>query len=238
LGYRVVAPLARRVIGRLDACVAVSEAARDTLLAVLGHDPGCVVLWNGVDVERFARAEPWPQERPSIVFAGRHEPRKGLAVLLEAFAAVPGEVSLVVVGAGPLGDSLRRVAAADRRVEWCGALSDADLARRLAAASLFVAPSLGGESFGLVLLEAMAASTAVIASDLPGYRLAAGDAACFVPPADPAALAGAIRGLLADDHRRAELVAAGSALVAQRSLRRLASWYQGRYRQLAGGLTA
>jgi phosphatidylinositol alpha-mannosyltransferase len=195
-----------------------------------------VVWWNGVDVDRFARALPWPQERPSILFAGRHEPRKGLGVLLEAFAAVQADVSLVVVGDGPLSDSLRRVGATDRRVEWCGALSDGDLARRLAAASVFVAPSLGGESFGLVLLEAMAASAAVIASDLPGYRLAVGDAACYVPPGDPAALADAIDRLLADEGRRVELVAAGQALVVERSLRRLASWYQGRYRQLAGGV--
>ncbi|HTW99792.1 MAG TPA: glycosyltransferase family 4 protein, partial [Acidimicrobiales bacterium] len=221
-------------IGHIDTCVAVSEPARDTLISVLGHDPGCVVLWNGVDVDRFSRAAPWPQDRPSIVFAGRHEPRKGLGILLEAFADVPGEVSLVVVGSGPLSDSLRRVAARDGRVEWCGALSDGDLARRLAAASIFVAPSLGGESFGLVLLEAMAASAAVIASDLPGYRLAVGDAASFVPPGDPAMLAEALRTLLADEPRRAALVAAGHALVAERSFRRLASWYQGRYRQLAG----
>lgn len=238
VGYRSLAPLARRVARRLDGCVAVSELARDTLAAVLGRDPGCEVVWNGVDVERFARAEPWPGEQPTVLFASRHEQRKGLDVLLDAFAEVRGEVRLVVASDGPLTERLRRRSAEDRRVEWCGALSDSDLARRFAAASLFVAPSRGGESFGLVLLEAMAAGAAVVATDLPGYRLAAGDAARYVPVDDAAALADAMSDLLGDEVQRAVLVEAGRARAMSRSFRRLASYYQGRYRQLAAPVSA
>jgi phosphatidylinositol alpha-mannosyltransferase len=235
LGYRAVAPLARRVAGGLDCCAAVSEPARDTLAAVLRRDPGCELVWNGVDVDRFARAEPWPEQRPSVLFASRHEHRKGLDVLLEAFVAVPGDARLVVVSSGPQTDRLRRRSHGDPRIEWCGVVSDDELARRLAAATVFVAPSRGGESFGLVLLEAMAAGAAVVASDLPGYRLAAGDAACYVPPGEPDPLAKAISELLADDHRRAVLIEAGRSLVVERSYRRLAAWYRARYRQVTAG---
>ncbi len=233
IGYRAAAPVARRVVRRLDACTAVSEPAGDTLAAVLGRDPGCDVVWNGVDLDRFARAQPWPGERQSVLFVGRHERRKGLDVLLDAFTAVPGDVRLVVVGQGPLTPSLRRRCAGDGRVEWCGTVPEDELARRLVAATLFVAPSLGGESFGLVLLEAMAAGAAVIASNLPGYRAAAGDAAYFVPPGNPWALARAIVDLLEHDDRRQALVEAGRLRVLERSFRRLASWYQARYRTLS-----
>ncbi len=235
VGYRAAAPIARLVVRRLDACAAVSEPARDTLSAVLGYDAGCEVVWNAVDLERFARAEPWPTSRPSVLFLGRHEQRKGLDVLLEAFSTVPGEVSLVVAGSGPLTASLRRRYAGDDRIEWCGAVSEDQKARRLAAARLLVAPSRGGESFGLVLLEAMAAGAAVVASDLPGYRSAGGDAACYVTPGDSETLAAAIGGLLGDDRRRDALVEAGRWRARERSFGRLASWYHSRYHAAASG---
>lgn len=231
--YRAARPLARAAFALLDDAVAVSGAARATLEEVLGGvPPRCDVVANGVDLERFEHAAPWPTEGPTLVFTGRHERRKGLAVLLEAFAALPGDVRLWVVSSGPETASLRSRFAADRRVEWCGRLSDAELARRLAGADLCVAPSLGGESFGVVLLEAMAAGTAVVASDIEGYRLAAGDAARLVPPGDSAALAGALRHLLGDTPARAALVAAGRARAAECSLGQVAQRYAARYERL------
>jgi phosphatidylinositol alpha-mannosyltransferase len=194
--YRVLGPVARWAAGRLGARCAVSEEARRTAVAGLGGD--CQVLFNGIDVGRFADARPWPSDRPTIVFVGRHEDRKGLGVLLDAFATLPGPAQLWVAGDGPLTAELvhRHPPSAD--VQWLGVLDDDELAARVAGADVLCAPSLTGESFGLVLLEAMAAGTAVVASDLPGYRTAAGGLALLVAPGDVAALAGALREVLAD----------------------------------------
>jgi phosphatidylinositol alpha-mannosyltransferase len=194
--YRVLGPLARWAVGRLRARCAVSEEARRTVVAAVGGD--CQVLFNGVEVAHFSDAEPWPTDRPTVVFLGRHEDRKGLAVLLEAFATVPDPARLWVAGDGPLtGELMARHPASDR-VEWLGLLSDAELAARVAGADVLCAPSLGGESFGLVLLEAMAAGAAVVASDLPGYAMAAGGLADLVAPGDVGALADVLRRVLAD----------------------------------------
>lgn len=231
VGYRAMTPVAHRAVRRLDACVAVSEAARETFAAVTGL-ADCDVLFNGVDVDRFAGATPYPFSRPTVLFAGRHERRKGLFVLLDAFAAVPGEVDLVVCGDGPLSDAARRAASGDPRVSFTGPLSDAELASRVSGATLLVAPSLHGESFGVVLLEAMAAGTPVVASDLPGYRLAGGEAARYVPAGDAGVLGEALRQLLDDAAERERLAAAGRERALERSFRQLAAWYQGRYRQL------
>ena len=231
-GYRAAGLGLRLVAGRIDACVAVSGAARDTVALVLGRDPGCEVLWNGVDLDRFAEAVPAPAKVPTALFVGRHEPRKGLAVLLEAFALVPGEVALWVAGEGPLTAGLRR-RWRDERVEWLGRVDDDELAARLAGASVLVAPSLRGESFGLVLLEAMAAGTAVLASDLPGYRAAAGEAARFFPPGDAGALASLLSEVLAEPALARQLVDAGHRLAVARSFRQLATAYRARYARLA-----
>ena len=194
--YRVMGPVARWAAGRLGARCAVSEEARRTAVAVLGGD--CQVLFNGVDVGRFADAVPWPADRPTVVFLGRHEDRKGLGVLLDAFATLPGPAQLWVAGDGPLTAELARRHPPSADVQWLGVLGDDELAARVAGADVLCAPSLAGESFGLVLLEAMAAGTAVVASDLAGYRMAAGGLADLVPPGDVAALATALRGVLAD----------------------------------------
>lgn len=195
-GYRLAAPLARWADGRLDVRCAVSDAAAATVAAVVGRRP-VEVLFNGVEVDRFGGAAPVPSEAPAILFLGRHERRKGLEVLLEAFrrARWPEGMAhpvLWVAGDGPETAGLRRRFAGVPGVEWLGVLPDAQVPGRLAGASVLCAPALGGESFGMVLLEAMAAGCAVVASDIPGYRAAAGGHAALVAPGEPEALAVAL----------------------------------------------
>ncbi len=190
--------LARFAAGRMQIRVAVSEAARETGLRSGGGE--FELLFNGVDVDRFESAEPVRDEhgRPVVLFLGRHEPRKGLNVLLDAFAMVDRPAVLWVVGDGPGSEVQRRRYPESDRVRWLGVLSDADVARRLAGADVLCAPSLLGESFGMVLLEGMAGGCAVVASDIEGYRSAAGGHAELVPPGDARALARALGSTLAD----------------------------------------
>ncbi len=128
------------------------------------------LLFNGIEVDRFAKAAPWPTDGPTIFFVGRHEPRKGLAVLLDAMRSLPADAHLWVAGDGPQTAQLKATYGHDARIEWVGRIDDDEKASRLRAADVFCAPSLRGESFGVVLLEGMAAQTPVVASDLPGYR--------------------------------------------------------------------
>jgi phosphatidylinositol alpha-mannosyltransferase len=193
--YTVLRPLTRRVSRRFAVQCAVSEAARDTASrAVRGT---CEVTFNGVEIDRFQSVEPWPSDRPTVVFLGRHEERKGLVTLLEASARMEHRPRLWIAGDGPLTDTLSRHYPASEDVEWLGVLDEDEKVRRLRAAQVLCAPSLGGESFGMVLLEAMAARTVVVASDIAGYRAAAGGHAVLVPPADAAALASGLTGVLA-----------------------------------------
>ncbi len=122
---------------------------------------------------------------PIIVFVGRHEKRKGLHILLEAFkyiSSLPSKPVLWVVGEGPETAGLRSIYGDDPGVVWLGAVDDEELVYRITVADILCAPSLGGESFGMVPLEAMAASTLVVASDIPGYRAVIGDYGILVPP--------------------------------------------------------
>ena len=151
-------------------------------------------VWNGIDNARFRDAEPWPTTGPTMLFVGRHEPRKGLAVLISALAHLPADVRLWVASEGPETARLRQLTRDDPRIEWLGVISEREKMRRIRGADVLCAPSLHGESFGVILLEGMAAGTPVVASDLAGYRnVARPDRdALLTPPGDPAALAGAI----------------------------------------------
>jgi phosphatidyl-myo-inositol alpha-mannosyltransferase len=194
----VLKPLASLVGRRLQVRVAVSEAARQT-----GERSGggtFEVLFNGVEVERFASAqsERTPGGVPIMLFVGRHEERKGLAVLLEAFASLDRPAVLCIAGGGPATGALRALHPQTDRVRWLGVLDDDELARQLAGADVLCAPSLHGESFGVVLLEGMAAGCAVVASDIEGYRAAAGGLAILVAPGDVDALNHALETALAD----------------------------------------
>lgn len=231
--YRALGRGLGRLAGRLGAAVAVSEAARDTAAGVLGVPPvRFEVLWNGVEVEAFERARPIVGTRPAVLFIGRHEARKGLGVLLEAFASVEADAELWVCGSGPETAALQARHPDDPRVMWLGRVGDEELRGRMAGATVFCSPALGGESFGLVLAEAMAAGTAVVASDLPGYRAALAGAGVLVRPGDAGTLAGALSDLLAAPRRRADLVAAGRARARALSVDTLAGRYMEIYERV------
>jgi phosphatidylinositol alpha-mannosyltransferase len=204
----VLRPVLRWATSRMAARCAVSAAAAETALRALGGE--IEVLFNGVEVDRLAGAEPWPSDRPTVLFLGRHEERKGLEVLLRAFAEVPGPATLWVGGSGPATDRLTRAYPPSDRLHWLGTLSDDEVARRLAGADVLCAPSLFGESFGMVLVEAMAARCAVVASDLPGYAAAAGGHATLVPLGGAHVLREALRQALHDAGARAGRSSPGS----------------------------
>jgi phosphatidylinositol alpha-mannosyltransferase len=120
---------------------------------------------GGVQHQVTGLAAAWPVRRGrSVVFIGRHEPRKGLEVLLQALPYLPADITLLVAGEGPATARLRHATAGDQRVCWLGRVSEADKQRLFATAGVLCAPSLDGESFGVVLLEAMAAGLPVLAS--------------------------------------------------------------------------
>jgi phosphatidylinositol alpha-mannosyltransferase len=160
-----------------------------------------------------------------VLFIGRHEPRKGLAPLLDAWEGVDRDAELWVAGTGPQTDELRRRRVPD--VEWLGSITDSERNARLRGATVFCAPSLHGESFGVVLLEAMAASTAIVASGIEGYaNVARADRdALLVPPGDVAALRDALRRALDDDALRGRLIASGAERAQEFSMAKLAQRY-------------
>lgn len=198
--YRTLAPLGRLAVRRLHHRTAVSAAAALNAQTFLGGT--CDVVPNGV-INRP------PSERPArrpgpvrVLFVGRGDTRKGLRTLIAALETVP-DVTLDLVGAeGDDVDALRSDATAtdglDGRIVIHGRVPDEQRRRLLDDADILCAPSLGGESFGLVLVEAMAAGVPVVASAIPGYTDVVGDAGVLVPPGDVPALAAALR-LLADD---------------------------------------
>ena len=241
LFYSLLGPVAKLAARRFAARCAVSEAARHTAAAAIGGD--YQVLFNGVEVDRFRDADPWPKDGSTVLFLGRHEERKGLRVLLEAFSSLTDGVDAVlwIAGDGPETESLQRRFPESPTVHWLGVLTEEEKTRRLAAADVLCAPSLGGESFGMVLLEAMAANTLVVASDIDGYRDVVGGDAELVPPGDPRALAAALASELTTGDRRGHAGAdprparraAASARAEQWSMNRLAEQYEALYRSVA-----
>ncbi|HZP30624.1 MAG TPA: glycosyltransferase family 4 protein [Acidimicrobiia bacterium] len=229
--YEALSVPLRAMVARLAVRTAVSEEAQRNVEVSFGES--CEILPNGVAVEAFASAPPWPASRPVIMFVGRHEPRKGLAVLLDAFSELDRDAVLWVVGEGPQTEALRRRGVPD--VEWLGPVPDVEKARRLRAATVACFPSVEGESFGIVLLEAMAAGAAVVASNLTGYRtVARADAeAVLVAPDDAGALRDAIRRVLDDVEGRRALVEAGSRRAEQFSFGNLAERLLPIYRSIA-----
>jgi phosphatidylinositol alpha-mannosyltransferase len=193
---------------RIDHRIAVSDAARDSAARWL---PGAYeVIPNGVLVP--PHADPGGRAH-RIVFVGRHEPRKGLAVLLRAWPDVRRATGaeLRVVGADPLAVSLlvRRLGIDTDGMRCLGFLSQDELTHELLTAKALVAPSLGGESFGMVLTRAFACALPVVASDIPGYRdVMTRETGISVAPGDPASLVEGVAALLEDEPRR---VAAGIA---------------------------
>jgi len=225
LAYDLLNRPVRWLSRRMDRVFAVSDDAATMARESLGGD--YEVLFNGVEVQRSREATPWPTDGPTIFFIGRHEPRKGLAVLLDAMAGLGSDVRLWVAGVGPQTEELRARVAGDVRVQWLGRISDEERTARIRGADVFCAPSLHGESFGVVLLEGMACDTPVVASEIPGYAKVArgGGDALLVPPGDAEALARAIAKVLADPVLADRLVAAGRERAEEFSMRRLANHY-------------
>ncbi|MFZ9232334.1 MAG: glycosyltransferase family 4 protein [Ilumatobacteraceae bacterium] len=192
------------------------------------------ILPNGVEIERFESTVITPRTRRSIFFCGRHEPRKGLEVLLKAHATLPDDVELWIASDGPETERLQREWAGDSRIQWLGRITDAEKADRLRTTSVFCAPSLGGESFGVVLIEAMAARTPIVASSLDGYMNVATDMvdAVLVTPGDVEALELGLRRVLEDPAFAGRLVAAGASRAKQFSMHNLALRYEQIYRRI------
>jgi phosphatidylinositol alpha-mannosyltransferase len=198
---------------RLSGRIAVSSAARKTIVEHLGGD--AVVVPNGVHVDRYAGAAPlpgWPAPGGTVGFVGRvDEPRKGLQVLLDALPMLRREfpdAQVLVAGPGEIGD-------APAGVTFLGRVSDADKARAYASMDVFVAPNTGGESFGIVLLEAMAAGAPIVASNLDAFSqvLQGGRLGELVGVNSAPALAEGCAALLRSPARREELRKAGRAAV-------------------------
>jgi len=213
LGWmRGATPIWGFLADRIDHRVAVSEQARASAARWL---PGeYEVIPNGVLIPDDA--EPGGREH-RVVFAGRQEPRKGLQVLLRAWPEIRRRTGarLRVVGADPLAVRLllTRLRLPDEGIDILGFLSQEDLTTELLAAKALIAPSLGGESFGMVLTRSFACATPVVASDITGYRdVMTPETAVAVPPGDPIALADAVAALLADEPRRLALGTAAREL--------------------------
>jgi phosphatidyl-myo-inositol alpha-mannosyltransferase len=213
LGQRTVGPYARRLHGR----IAVSAAARHFADRFFPGD--YKVIPNGVDLGRFQRAVPiarWQDGTPNILFVGRLEDRKGLPHLLKAFRLVRKsgtDARLLVVGSGPQEREARRYVMTRglANVEFLGRVSDEEKAQLFRTADIYCSPATGRESFGIVLLEAMAAGAPIVCSDIHGYKgvVQRGRQAILVPPGDAKSLAAGLLQLIEDPALRARMGAAG-----------------------------
>ncbi|MEV8515658.1 glycosyltransferase family 4 protein [Dactylosporangium sp. NPDC051484] len=210
------------VLEKITGRIAVSELARKVQVEHLGGSAWEIP--NGVQVSKYRGAVPldgWPGEGGALGFIGRFtEPRKGFRYLMSAFTTLaprrPG-LRLLVAGPGDPDEALADVPADLReRIVFLGKVSEADKARMLRSVDLYVAPNTGGESFGMILTEAMAAGTAVLASELDAFRrvLDGGSAGALFPVGDAQALARTAAGLLDDPARRGALAARGTQVVA------------------------
>src|ERR687896_922683 len=204
------------LLDRIDARIAVSERARETAMRYAPAD--YEVIPNGVLIP--PEADPAGREH-RILFVGRQEARKGLPVMLRAWPEVHRRTGarLRVIGADPLAVRLliARERISEAGIDVLGFLSQERLTQELLAAKALVAPSLGGESFGMVLTRAFACATPAVASDIPGYReVTTREASITVPPGDPRALAQATIALVEDEARRRALGAAARELARER----------------------
>ena len=213
IGKRFAGQLASRLHGR----IAVSSAARHFIGRYFPGD--YTIIPNGVDLDRFADAEPFEELRDgtiNILFVGRFEERKGLIHLLKAYHRLRKrhvDARLLIIGTGPKAREYRRFVGLRqvRDVEFLGRVSDDDKARYFASADIFCAPATGQESFGIVLLEAMAAGVPIVASDIHGYKsvVQRGVQGLLVEPRNHRALAAALYKLANDEELRHQMGEAG-----------------------------
>lgn len=222
--YRFAGPLIRRTAGRIAVATAVSSVAASAVPGI----PAIRIIPNGIDLEAYGTTGDGVPGR--VVFVGRDDPRKGLDVLLQAWPRVLRDVpgaSLRIIGAdrpsGPVG------------VTFLGRLAEEDKCAELAKASVIATPALGGESFGIVVLEGLASGRAVVASDIAAFRAVAGSAAVFAEAGDPVALGRAIAGVLGDPNRQRSLGLAGRERAAQFSTEIVLRAYRAAYRDAVAG---
>lgn len=210
-GYALAKPLLGRIAKRLTVRTAVSDAARELIQRYL---PGEYHLTpNGIDVSSFAHASPADLgDGKRVLFLGRLEKRKGPEVLIQAMARMRDpSIRLVIVGSGPRAKEVKDLA--ERLLvpaDFLGRVDEETKASLFKRADVYCAPGLGGESFGIVLVEAMAAGTPVVCSDLPGFRAVAATAAVLVSPGNPGLLADAIKRVLNDDALAARMRKGGA----------------------------
>ena len=212
----ILRPMHEKIVGR----IAVSDLARRWQMEALGSD--AVEIPNGVDVASFAEApllDGYPRPGRSVLFLGRYdEPRKGMAVLLRALPRLVerfADIEILVVGRGDEDELRENAGRLAGHLRFLGQVDDRQKASAMRSADVYCAPHTGGESFGIVLVEAMAAGTAVVASDLDAFRrvLADGAAGRLVPVDDAAAMADGLIDVLADDALRQRYIATASEAV-------------------------
>ncbi|GDX27636.1 phosphatidyl-myo-inositol mannosyltransferase [Actinomycetes bacterium] len=225
VGYRT---LQRQLTWLMKRCDVRTAVSKDALELAQRYFPGDYeVLYNGIELERYQSVEKVKKEN-AIFFIGRHEPRKGLEVLIQAVMQMPDDVVLWIASDGPETADLQARYGHISKIEWLGRISDTEKYLRLRRSAVFCAPSLHGESFGVVLLEAMAAGTPVVASALPGYRnVATHDVdALLVEPGNVQQLAAALARVIVDPRLSARLVQAGNSQADRHSMMSLATEFE------------
>ena len=230
--YRVLNKTARWAANHLSARVAVSEAAKELASRYLDGD--YQVLFNGIETSRYLKIGVQHETQPTIFFCGRFEPRKGLEVLLGAMKHLPHNFALWIAADGPGIDEMHRLYENDHRISWLGRITETDKLDRLSRCTVFCAPSLRGESFGIVLLEAMAAAVPLVTTDIDGYRNVATHEvnALLVAPGEEEQLASSITRIVNDTNLSQRLVAGGLKRAEDFSMQRLATEYVAIYERL------
>lgn len=223
--YRVLNKTARWAANHLSARVAVSDAAKELASRYLDGD--YQVLFNGIETSRYLKTGAQREAQPTIFFCGRFEPRKGLEVLLGAMKYLPHNFSLWIAADGPGINEMHRLHESDKRISWLGRITETDKLDRLSRCTVFCAPSLRGESFGIVLLEAMAAAAPLVTTDIYGYRNVATHElnALLVAPGDEEQLANSITRIVNDSKLTQRLVTGGLKRAEDFSMQRLAEEY-------------
>jgi phosphatidyl-myo-inositol alpha-mannosyltransferase len=228
-GYRMARHVLAPAMDRLEVRTAVSDAARRLISR---YFPGHYVLTpNGVESARFRDAPADEDPDRKVLFLGRIERRKGLETLIQAMARLRDlDATLLIAGAGPQEAHCRRLAAQLQvPTRWLGRVPDHELGAVYKSARVYCAPGLGGESFGIVLIEAMAAGTPLVCSDLDGFRAVAAGVGELVPPGDPGVLADALKVVLTDDSAAERMRVDGLRIAAMYDWSRLVSGVEALY---------